>query len=423
MSVIAIAAFGTLGDMYPYFQLGSSLKQRGHRILLATSTLYQPKTTELGFTFFPLRPDLENFKETIDDLAEKLMDPSSGAEFLYKECLMPGISQTYQDIFALADGADILITHPLILAASLVAEKKPIRWISTVLAPISMMSAYDPPVLSISIANKLKFGPKISGWIIGMIKKKLSSWSKPVDELRADLGLKPNKDPLFEGQHSERLALALFSEVFGPSQPDWPENVAAPGFIFYDDAANQSLSPELIDFLNEGPPPVVFTLGSSAVFRAGSFFDESIAAIDQLKYRAVILSGLTDKKQMLGRTVSSNIFITSYAPHALLFKYAAVVVHHGGVGTTAQVMRAGIPALVVPHAHDQPDNASRVKKLGVGELIAAENYNAKKIVPILKKLMENPLYKDQAKAVAGKLLVEDGISSACRIIEEQIAKP
>ncbi|HYF03150.1 MAG TPA: glycosyltransferase, partial [Patescibacteria group bacterium] len=220
---IVIAAYGTLGDVYPFLQLGLALQQRGHRITIATSDIYRETLEKIGLTFFPMRPNLDGLGQTLDEFGKKLMDPTKGSEFIYREVLIPNLRDSYADLAKAAEGADLLVTHPLVLAASLLSEKTGIRWISTVLAPLSFSSKYDPSVFTVNpFPDPQKLPAFVVGWIISAIKKSIWHWMQPIQEFRAELGLPPGKDPLFEGQHSPHRVMALFSKEFAKPQRDWP---------------------------------------------------------------------------------------------------------------------------------------------------------------------------------------------------------
>lgn len=420
MSVIAIATIGTLGDLFPFFQLGSELKKRGHTVIFATSKLYQPQTEELGFSFFPLRPDLADIGASVSEVGKQVMDPHKGPEFMFKKMIVPYIQQSYEDVNQLADRADVLITHPLVLTASLVAEKKSTKWITVVLSPISLFSVYDPPVLSVNfITRRWRPGPALSRLILKLVKRKLASWAKPLDQLRHNVGLPPNPYALTTGQHSPQGSIALFSPAYAAPQADWPQNMQATGFLFHDQHTDGGRLPEVLTrFLQAGPPPVVFTLGSAAVFRAGTFYEESIQAAIQLKCRAVILTGIMANEHVKEQTLPDHILVLEYASFSLLFPHAAAVVHHGGIGTTAQALRAGVPTLVVPHAHDQPDNALRVKRTGTGEVLNPPKYKSSNIVKVLNQLLTNSTYKQHAVRIAEALQQEDAGANACVYIEK-----
>jgi UDP:flavonoid glycosyltransferase YjiC (YdhE family) len=261
-------------------------------------------------------------------------------------------------------------------ASPSVVEKTGIRWVSSELAPLAFLSAYDPPVLPTQFGQiYLKFlGSLINGVLFELAKLSVRSWSEPVRRLRAELGLPPGKDPLFEGQHSPDLVLALFSKVFAQPQLDWPKQTCVTGFPFYDRQDKPELTPELSEFLDAGSPPIVFTLGSSAVMDAGNFDIESVIAAKKLGHRAVLLIGKDQHNKPPQSLLSEDIAAFDYAPYSKLFPRSIAIVHQGGIGTTAQALRSGRPMLIMPYSHDQPDNAARVERLGVGRTIERTRY-------------------------------------------------
>ena len=177
--------------------------------------------------------------------------------------------------------------------------------------------------------------------------------------------------------------------------------------------------PELAQFLDEGEPPIIFTLGSSAVWGAGSFYTESIAAAQRLRRRAVLLVGndpLNQPTQLLPR----DVIAVAYAPYAQIFPRASIIVHQGGIGTTAQALRAGKPMLVMPFGGDQYDNAARVVRLGAGRTIMRKQYRAEHAAIELKQLFENPSYGEKAAELGRRVQAENGVRVACDAIEEQL---
>jgi UDP:flavonoid glycosyltransferase YjiC (YdhE family) len=243
----------------------------------------------------------------------------------------------------------------------------------------------------------------------------------PLRRFRAELGLPPSADdPLFEGQYSPALNLALFSKVLAAPQPDWPGNTVVTGFPFFDRGEQgEGMGDDLRQFLDAGPPPVVFTLGSSGVYTAGDFYRESAAAAGRLGVRAVLLIG-TDERNRPDRTLPENIFVAEYAPYSELFPRAAAVVHQGGVGTTGQGLRAGVPMLVVPFSHDQPDNADRVCQLGVARTVPRRRYSATRAAFELRRLLGDRRYAERAATVGKVVRAEDGVGAACEAIEARL---
>jgi len=238
-------------------------------------------------------------------------------------------------------------------------------------------------------------------------------WTEPIRAFARELGLEDAGDPLYEGQFSPFGTLALFSPLLGLPQADWPPHAVATGFVFHEDG--RTLEPGLRAFLDAGAPPVVFTLGSSAVGAPGRFWHESLEAIAKLEIRAVLLVGQGERAL---RTMAStpDVFTADYAPHAPLFARASVVVHHGGVGTTAQALRGGKPMLVVPHAHDQPDNAFRVSRLGVARVLDAARYRAAAVTSQLRQLTGQDSYRSRAADIGRAVSAERGTERACEAI-------
>jgi rhamnosyltransferase subunit B len=188
------------------------------------------------------------------------------------------------------------------------------------------------------------------------------------------------------------------------------------GFPFYDGRHQKPLPTELLKFLDAGPPPIVFTLGSSAVWVARDFFEESIDAAQKLGRRAVLLIG--DERNRPQKSLPAEILAVDYAPFESLLEHACVVVHHGGVGTTSQALRAGVPTLIVPFAFDQSDNAAHAARLGTSRTLYRRAYQAERVARQLDNLLTKPQYAVNAKQVAAQLRSENGAVTAVNLIEE-----
>ena len=176
------------------------------------------------------------------------------------------------------------------------------------------------------------------------------------------------------------------------------------------------MSPELEKFISEGKPPVVFTAGT-AVSDAEFFFKESAKACGILNIPGVFLSQYKDD---IPEDLPPNIFHCDYAPFSKLFPYASAVVHHGGVGTCAQALRAGIPQLLTPFGMDQPDNSARLKKFGVSREIRLKRYKSKTVAGKLKELIEDKEVHMNCERLSNKFKEIDPVSDICRIVEDQM---
>ncbi len=165
----------------------------------------------------------------------------------------------------------------------------------------------------------------------------------------------------------------------------------------------------------------MFTLGSAAVMAAGDFYEVSAKAAIELGKRAVLLIG-ADPRNKLKEKLPDSICVAQYAPYSALFSRASLVVHQGGVGTVAQCLRAGKPMLIMPYSHDQPDNARRMKRLGVAKVIQKSDYTPRKVTRKLRKMLDDPEFAEKAHAVAEQLRGEDGVKTACDALEGLYAK-
>jgi UDP:flavonoid glycosyltransferase YjiC (YdhE family) len=423
---IVLSNIGTYGDIHPLIAIALELKGRGHIPVMALPAVYEPKIRPLGLEFHAVRPDID---PTNTDLVAMIYDVKHGTERGLRDFLFPVLRQTYEDLLHAATQparADLLLLGELNYAGPIVAEVTGIPWASYVLAPLSFFSAFDPPVLP--PYPRLARADRTPG--MGRVMKRLARittrrWPEPIYELRRDLGLGRGANPLFGAKHSPYLVLALFSRVLGCEQKDWPENTRITGFCFYDaERGNAKLPPHLEEFLAAGPPPVVFTLGSAAVLAAGRFFEHSARAAIKLGVRAVLLIG-SDQRNRPHHTLPDSICVAEYAPYSQLFPRASVVVHQGGVGTTANCLQAGRPMLIMPYSHDQPDNARRMRRLKVARVIKRSDYTPIRVARKLSILLEERKYARRAEAVARRLSHEDGTKSACDALEDlwKRAKP
>ena len=364
-----------------------------------------------GLEFQPLGPDVDLRDEAA---LKRVMDPRRGGEVVVKEFVVPALEQTYDETLRLAAGADVLVSHPLTFCTPAVGAARKMPWVGTILAPLSLFSDYDFPLLPAlpGVAGLVRSWPWLRRLVMRLVRREIGKWTRPLADLRARHGLPPAGNPMIEGQYSPHLNLGLFSRVLAEPQPDWPARMRTTGFVFYNGPA--VLPPVLEAFLDAGTPPVVFTLGSSVVAAAGRFYHESAEAAARLGVRAVLLTG--GFATNVPARVPEGVLLVDRAPHQLLFPRARAVVHQGGAGTTAQALRAGCPMLVVPHSHDQPDNAFRVSRLGVSRTLYPKRYTASRVASELRLLLEEPRYRERAAATAAVVRQEGGAEAAAEAI-------
>jgi len=414
---IVLTATGSLGDLHPYIAIALGVKARGHESIVATSECYRQKVEELGLGFRPMRPDFVFVTDPA--VMPRFMHPRWGTLRVIRELILPLLRESYEDVLAASEGADLLVSHSIAYATRLVSETAGIPWVSTIVTPTGLFSRFDPPLIPgfAGVSKVLRpLGPVFWEPFGRSIAWATRSFAGPWYRFRKELGLPPwVGNPLVEG-HSPSLVLALFSEVLAAKQTDWPPQTLVTGFPMYDRNAEGGLPPDLERFLGAGLPPIVFTVGFSAVTVARRFFKDSIAAASALSRRAVLVGRWLGGEQ----SMPEGVFWCEYVPFSQLFPRAAAVVHAGGIGTTGLAMRAGRPMLVVPFAHDQPDNAERLRRLGIARTISGSRYNSVRAVGELRHLLDNPSYSQRASEIERLMRDDDGVRVACDALEAMI---
>jgi rhamnosyltransferase subunit B len=415
---VVFATFGSLGDLHPYIAVARELRQRGHRPLIASFEEHREAVEVTGVEFAPMRPAMSAFGERAA-MMEQLIDPWRGPELMVRTMFMPNLRESYQDLARACRNADLLVTHPLAFAGPLLAQKEGLRWVSTALSPMTLFSAIDPPLFPAAPwmrwARQLGVAPY--QLLFRIPRAMVRRWEQPLREFRAELGL-PATDEIaqFEGQHSPRLNLALFSRALAAPQPDWPAHTIVCGFPRYDGAPlDARVQAELEAFLASGDPPIVFGLGSSAVMVAGDFWRAAIEAAQRLGRRAILLTGTPPGR--LG-AVPPTARAFNYLPYSAVFPRALAIVHSGGIGTLAQALAAGRPQLIVPVAFDQPDNARRTVALGTAGSIPFRKATAEAMSRELGALLATTDCASRARQIGDQVKREDGARAACDALEE-----
>lgn len=415
---IVLATIGSLGDVHPFIALGLALKARGFDVIVAAPEDNVPKIERAGLAAAGIYPPLAVLADRLgldaDEAAHRMTrDP----DYLFRKILFPMLPDVVKQLNIVAEGASAIAGPVLTIAGEIVAEMRGIPFIPCVLQPFSMLSAYDPP-------NEKQFWmmarPPMNGFKIAYNKAMLGAtqlelrrrYSGIVDRVRSQFGLSKAKAfPLF-GIPAAPLVLGLYSEHLGPAQPDYPPKMKITGYPVFDSdtGAADTLDAELEVFLAQGEPPIVFTLGSFAVHAPGDFYRESAKAAQILRRRALLLTGqhkIVPEPGLLARP---------YAPHSLVFPRCAAIVHHGGVGTTGAALRTGRPQLVIPFMGDQPDNAARITRLGLGATIPWHRYTATRAATTLGNLLNDTAMAQRARDIAPRISSEDGAARAAKEI-------
>ena len=417
MSRFVFTTFGSLGDLHPCIAIAQALTQNGHLAVVAASEDYRAFVESAGVLFAPVRPNMTEMGD-YQSLVVKVFDLYRGPEFLIRRMVMPHLRASFDDLMQATEGADLLISHPLTVTLPLVAQRRGLPWVATVLSPLSFMSIYDPPLFAV-MPWLHRFGPGLHRFMFGLFRLIVRSWERPLHRLRKALGMSPsNQVAIMEGQFSPLRNLALFDPQLASPQPDWPAHVQVCGAPVYDGAAEDpDAVAELESFLAAGDAPIVFALGSSAIWMGEKFWPHAAEAAQRLGRRAILLSGPN-----LPDNLPEGVKAFAYLPYSKVFPHAAVIVHHAGIGTLAQAMRAGRPQLIVPVAFDQPDNAQRAAMLGIARSIPFRKVTADRLVEELEPLLTQKDYAEKASAIAGDLAAVNGAQRAADALIDCLSK-
>jgi rhamnosyltransferase subunit B len=407
-----LVTIGSHGDTHPFIGIGQRLRERGHRVTLIANGTFESLARDAGFAFVELGT-AEEFRKALD--LPNMWHPVKGFKAVFEAGILPVMRKTYDAIVEhYVPGETIVTAHAIAFGARIAQEKLGLPLVTIHLAPAVFRSIYQPPV----------FGQ--APWIVHLPKLLLRGvwWygdhfvadpvlARPINALRAELGLPKVSKIIDQWWLSPQRVIALFPEWYGPPQPDWPAQLKLTGFPLFDERGKEGLPAELLAFLNEGAPPVAFTFGS-AMTHARPQLEASAEACRLAGLRGLLL---TRHREQVPANLPEGVRHFDYAPFSQLLPHCAALVHHGGIGTVSQALAAGVRQLVMPLAHDQHDNAARVRKLGVGMELLPKAYKAKKVAATLTALLNDRAIAERCREVAS-WFKSDPLEETCDLIEQ-----
>ena len=419
---VVVVTIGSAGDLFPFMRMAIALVDAGHRVSFLGPHQHEPFVRAAGLPFHGLPAD----PAVLDH--PDLWHPTRGFGVVW-QATRPAMAEVPAFVGSLPpDQKCTMLVHPLALPeADLCRAARPgISVAVAFLAPSNLPTVYDP----------LMMGPwRVPRWVPHGVRRRLwrglgRRFVDPValpgvNAARALAGLAPI-DALIDTLLSiADLSIALFPDWFAPTQPDWPQPLVRSSFPLYDPSPDPSpdpgpdpgpraaLSPELLRFLGQGGRPLVFTPGTGNR-QARAYFEHAAAAAHLLGERAIFL---TPHRDQLPSELPRHVLWQEYVPLRALLPHVCVLVHHGGIGTTAEALRAGTRQLVVPMAHDQFDNGARVEALGVGVSLPATRLSTGRLVKCLGRLLDDEGLAVRCRAVAGKFGSDPGVDEVVVALE------
>ena len=405
---ILLCTIGSAGDVYPFIGIGQQLKKRGFRVVLITSQYFEAQARNVGLEFFGLGSG-EDYQSIIQD--PDLWSPDKGFKVFAERVVFPIMEPAYEIIAGFDPSQTLLVAQGQFFAAHIAHEKLGFPFITIHLQPAAFRSVHEFPLLPVKLPPLLIRG--IFSLIDALLLDKL--FAPNINRFRQRLGL-PAINKIFGGwMHSPQKNLGLFPEWFAQPQRDWPPQTQLTGFVYYDKQdGNEELPRELETFLNAGSAPIILTAGT-AMKHGSQFFLDCIEACQRLRQRGILL---TQHPEQLPGQLPQGIQHFAYVPFSKVLPRALSLVHHGGIGTTAQALAAGIPQVIRPMAHDQPDTAARVEKLGIGISLEPKRFNATLLAEKLNSLITSQVVLDRCKSYAEKIHPEQALNDTCTIIED-----
>ncbi|MCT8158646.1 glycosyltransferase [Pseudoruegeria sp. SHC-113] len=398
-----LATIGSAGDVFPFMELGRALQARGHRVTLMTTPLLAEMVAEHGLTFAPFG-DLEQLRGAAKD--PKIHGEASGPAAFWDRMIAPNLLALRRWVEALPEGeTPVIVSHTLLVPAAALARTagRPVRIVNPILQPGFIRSALTRQTFGVPRLGPVTFGR----WMLPVVRRWLTQKGEDriingpilptLNATRHEAGLPPVASFFGHIQEAADLYMPLFPEWYAAPQADWPAPRVQGDFIFYKALQSQQVSPELATFLDSGPPPVVFTAGTGN-FQAERLYSAAIPALQRLGQRAVFL---THVRHQLPDPLPEGMLWQPYAPFDQILPRAAALVQHGGIGTTAEALRAGVPQLATPFGYDQYDNARHIRELGAGRSVPFQHLTEAKFEAALADLLK-PAALKAAKATAAR---------------------
>ncbi|HEX6290281.1 MAG TPA: glycosyltransferase [Herpetosiphonaceae bacterium] len=389
---VVLTNFGSTGDVQPLLALAVELRRNGHQPIVAVAPNFGPWIEQFGLRCTPVGPDTQDALRTAIttrvEMGEFFRSVDEIRAFLGP--LVASLPQVFADLRAICRDADVLVCGATQPAGRMIHELTGIPFVSLFLG--------HPGALGTAAMQQARFSL--------------------INPFRAELGLPPLHDPL-TSYHSPQLALYAMSRHVVPPAASWPLHYLMTGYFFLDDERWQP-SAALAEFIAAAEPPVVFSFGSMTHADPQAFTALVLETVRRVGCRAIIQKGWSG---LDARDLPPDVFMAEYVPHAWLFPRAACVIHHGGAGTCAAALRAGVPSLILPHNADQPLWAQTLHELGcAGPVMAYGDISAERLSRALTTILSTLCYREAAAALGQQIRAEHGVKKARQSIEELVAR-
>jgi len=408
---VILVGLGSAGDVHPNVGIGRELRRRGHRVTLVAASVFRELAADAGLEFFGLGKD-EDHEAVIRN--PDLWNPMKAFPLVVNFLMVPFMAPVYEFIARnYVPGRTVVAAPGTAFGARMAQEKLGVPLATMHLQPSLLRSSLDPGTYMIPdiVAPMPVWLRKIYYRIVDklMIDRLLAPG---VNAFRTSQGLPPVQRFFNGWLHSPRLVMGLFPDWFAPRPADWPANFHHAGFPLFDESEVRKPLPDLDAFLAEGDPPYVFTAGSVNM-HAQQFFRVATEVCVASRRRGILIARFAEQ---IPAALPPTVRHFEYVPFSRVLPRAAAFVHHGGIGTAAQSFAAGVPQLVMPLAHDQFDNAMRVRKLGCGDFVLPKHFTTRAVADKLGELAAGKC-APSCGGFAREIARATPVKTACDLIE------
>ena len=416
-ATVVLATMGSWGDIFPVIGLAKGMSDAGLDVRVAASPTYDELVTGEGLSFSGIGPPL-GFSDYASDpkILSGRLGGFAGFAHLFRHFIFPALDRYVDDLATAIGGADLVLAHPALVAAPIAAERVGVPWATISVFPGLIPTAYAPPA-----PTRVELGSGLLGrashraaWSVARLNMS-RLFDGPVNRTRRRLGLAAMSDCFFAPVESGRPYLVMASPAVIERPVDWPSNVKLTGNVTWDRVSSFPDPHGLEEFVSAGDPPVLVTLGASSSLDPQNFYRHAVDAVTGLGHRALVLTGPTPTPVDLPD--DPRVFGTMFAPLSKIASRCLAAIHHDSVGTTVQLLGAGLPQVVVPRAFDQPQTAIRMRRLGVARTLPWTRASTERLADELRALLADRAYRDAAVAVQDRLAAEDGLRNAIAAVD------
>lgn len=412
-----LVAFGVAGDVHPFISVALALRDAGHRVTLASDEPYRPLAGSLNLDFL----SLGTAAPVTSDRTRRNLTHHMRASLAYMRDIviprMPAMHATL-DGFAASEHPDVIACHHTAFCVPWIASRRSIPWAMAAVAPASWTSL-DQPNIYPGMPDRDRM-PRL----ITRVGVAVGSWAtaRTIDPalngVRRSLGVPPARRALFSEMFSGGANLGFWSTHFRPAAADDALRSHIVGFPWFDAAMDDSWRESVERFFAAGPPPVLITLGTSVPHAVMPVLTAAARACHTIGARSLLLAG---RGEFIPPSLPATALALPYAPFSRVLPRCAAAIHHGGLGTVARSLRAGIPMVCIPHLHDQFDNAARTRRLGASLTIDRRRAASHHIAAALRRVLGEPSFRDAARGMASRLADEDGGIGGAQVLRSLAA--